>query len=228
MDFSFLQTFFFEYGYYAVFGVLLLCGMGLPVPEDITLVTAGVISALGSQNIHVMFVVAYLGVMVGDSLMYGIGWHFGPHIRQKKWFAKLLSPERMDQIDSLFRRYGNRLIFVARFLPGLRAPIYVMTGITRRVKYWQFALMDGFAAIISVPVFVYVGYFGASNHEWLMEKMREFKYLTIAIVLIVIGIVIYYLWKRKKRKIFFRETRARLKALRKSNAQNPAQGIDEK
>ena len=57
---SFLQSFFFEYGYYAVFSVLVLCGMGLPLPEDITLVTAGIISALGEKNVHIMLVVAAL------------------------------------------------------------------------------------------------------------------------------------------------------------------------
>lgn len=215
MDFSFLQTFFLEYGYYAVFGILLLCGMGLPVPEDITLVTAGIISALGAGNVHWMVFVCYMGVMVGDSLMYAIGWKFGPTLRQKRWFAKLLSPERMEKVDYMFRRYGNRLIFVARFLPGLRAPIFVITGITRRVSYWKFAFMDGLAAILSVPLFVYVGYYGAENREWLVDKMREFKYATIVLILIVIAVVIYYLWKRKKRREFFRATRARLKALRK-------------
>lgn len=218
MDFSFLQTFFLEYGYYAVFGILLLCGMGLPVPEDITLVTAGIISALGTGNVHWMVFVSYMGVMMGDSLMYAIGWHFGPTLRQKRWFAKLLTPERMEKVDYMFRRYGNRLIFVARFLPGLRAPIFVITGITRRVRYWQFALMDGLAAILSVPLFVYVGYYGAENHEWLVEKMREFKYATIALVLIVAVVAAYYLWKRKKRREFFRATRARLKALRKRSS----------
>ena len=47
MTLSLLHAFFFDYGYYAVFGVLVLCGMGLPLPEDITLITAGIISQLG-------------------------------------------------------------------------------------------------------------------------------------------------------------------------------------
>ena len=45
--------------------------------------------------------------------------------------------------------------------------------------------------------------------------MREFKYATITLVIVVIGVVLYYVWKRKKRREFFRATRARLKALRK-------------
>ena len=131
MTFSLLQAFFFDYGYYAVFGVLVICGMGLPLPEDITLLTAGVISQLGDKNVHIMLVVAYLGVLCGDWVMYLIGWKFGPHLRQSRWFSKLLTPERMIQTETLFHRYGSRVIFVARFLPGLRAPIYVMTGIGR-------------------------------------------------------------------------------------------------
>ena len=50
-----LVEFFSQYGYIAVFGVLILCGFGLPIPEDITLVSGGIISALGNTNQHIMF-----------------------------------------------------------------------------------------------------------------------------------------------------------------------------
>ena len=213
---SFLQSFFFEYGYYAVFSVLVLCGMGLPLPEDITLVTAGIISALGDKNVHIMLVVAYFGVLCGDWMMYIIGWKFGPHLRKSRWFSKLLTPKRMLQTETLFLRYGNRLVFIARFLPGLRAHIYIMTGITRRISFWQFTLMDGLAALLSIPVFVYIGYYGAENSEWMMKKMHEFKYLTIALFVVLAGFIVYYLWRRKRRIAYFRETRARLRAQRKA------------
>ena len=173
MTLSFLQAFFLDYGYYAVFGALVLCGMGLPLPEDITLVTAGVISELGDKNVHIMLIVAYFGILCGDWMMYLIGWKFGPRLRQSRWFSKILTPERMIQTETLFHRYGSRVIFVARFLPGLRAPIYVMTGITRRISFWHFTLMDGLAALVSVPVFVYIGFYGAENHEWMLKKMHE-------------------------------------------------------
>ena len=218
MTLSLLQAFFFDYGYYAVFGVLVLCGMGLPLPEDITLIAAGIISQLGEQNVHVMLVVAYFGVLCGDWMMYLIGWRFGPHLRQSRWFSKLLTPERMIQTETLFHRYGSRVIFVARFLPGLRAPIYVMTGITRRISFWHFTLMDGLAALFSVPVFVYIGYYGAENHEWMLKKMHEFKYATIALFLVIAGIIAYYIWRRRRRRAYFRTTRARLRAERKRAA----------
>ena len=42
-----LESFFLQYGYAAVFAVLIACGFGVPIPEDITLVTGGIISGLG-------------------------------------------------------------------------------------------------------------------------------------------------------------------------------------
>ena len=72
-----------------------------------------------------------------------------------------------------FAQYGNRVLFVARFLPGLRAPIYMVSGITRRVSYTRFVLIDFCAAIISVPIWVYLGEFGAKNLDWLHEQIKK-------------------------------------------------------
>lgn len=62
-------------------------------------------------------------------------------------------------------RYSNWVLFVARFLPGLRSPIFLTAGMTRRIPFWRFLLLDGLAALISVPVWVYLGYFGAYNRD---------------------------------------------------------------
>jgi membrane protein DedA with SNARE-associated domain len=49
--FEFLMPIFTEYGYLAVFVMLLICGFGVPVPEDVTLVTGGVIAGLGHADV---------------------------------------------------------------------------------------------------------------------------------------------------------------------------------
>ncbi|MDO4435348.1 MAG: DedA family protein [Cardiobacteriaceae bacterium] len=213
-----LQNFFLHYSYFAVFFVLLLCGMGLPLPEDITLVTAGIITGLGVGNFGAMLVVCYMGVMVGDSLMYGLGYHYGEQIQRHRYFQKIMSPKRLVKVNALFAKHGNRLIFIARFLPGLRAPIYVMTGISRRVSFKVFTLMDGLAALLSVPVFVYLGFYGAENHEWLMSKVHEFKYFTFGIIVLTAIAVGWYLWKRRQRFEFLRKMRQKRALKQKTKA----------
>ena len=70
---DFLIGVFTENGYLAVFTILLICGFGVPIPEDISLVAGGVISGLGYANVHVMCAVGITGVLAGDSLMFMVG-----------------------------------------------------------------------------------------------------------------------------------------------------------
>ena len=195
---EFLISFFSDYGYFAVLFVLIICGFGVPIPEDITLVSGGVISGLGYTNVHIMLVVSLFGVLLGDSTMYWLGRIYGTKILRFRPIRRFLTLDRLRMVRSKFEQYGNRVLFVARFLPGLRAPIYMVAGITRRVSFIRFLLLDFFAAIISVPIWVYLGDFGASNLGWLHEQIKKGQ----SIIYILIALLaIYLVWKwRKERK----------------------------
>lgn len=210
--FAVLEAFFTQYGYAAVFLVLLACGFGVPIPEDITLVTGGVISGLGYANVHIMVVVGILGVLVGDGLMFTAGRIYGHKILKVRFISRIMTPKRYAQVQEKFDKYGNRVLFVARFLPGLRTPIYITAGISRKVSYIRFFLMDGFAALISVPVWVYLGHYGAMQTDWLMAKVHQFQ-LGIFFLIGIGAVILAYFWWRKRQRIqFFRE---RLRELRK-------------
>lgn len=193
-----LLDFFTGYGYFAVFIVLLVCGFGVPIPEDITLVAGGIISGLGYTDVHWMFAVGMAGVLVGDGIMFTAGRLFGHRVLTFRPIAKVMTPERFAAVQEKFTRYGNWVLFVARFLPGLRSPIFLTAGMTRRVSYWRFLLLDGFAALISVPVWVYLGYFGARNRVWLMEMVHRGQAGILA-ALAIGGLILGIVWWRKKR-----------------------------
>ncbi|MDO5351427.1 MAG: DedA family protein [Succinatimonas sp.] len=191
---DFLVSFFVQYGYAAVFAILILCGFGLPVPEDITLVSGGIISGLGYTNPHVMCIVGLLGVLIGDSTMFLGGRIFGYRIQRIRTFRKILSPRRFSQIQQKFKKYGLGLLFVARFLPGLRSPIYLVAGMSRRISFFTFILMDGLAAVISVPVWIYLGFFFADNRDLLMSYVHDVQsaiYLGLGVLILVV-VVIYF------------------------------------
>lgn len=210
---DFLIDIFTRNGYTAVFIMLLVCGFGVPVPEDLTLIAGGVISGLDYANVHVMHVVGLLGVLSGDSAMFLLGRYLGQKVMRRRWFARLLTPRRYARVQQKFDRYGNRLMFIARFLPGLRAPIYLTAGMTRRVPFHHFLLLDGAAALISVPVWVYLGFYGAQNHEWLLLWIRRSKMgLTIALAVAVV-VALVFLWRRRRHK------QALLASLRKRRRQ---------
>ncbi|MFC4726622.1 DedA family protein [Coralloluteibacterium thermophilus] len=193
-----LVNFFTDYGYLAVFLILLACGFGVPIPEDITLVAGGIISGLGYANVHVMFGVCMAGVLIGDSTMFLVGRHFGVRALRWRWINWLLTAQRYAQVQEKFEKYGNRLLFIARFLPGLRSPIFLTAGMTRRVSYLRFLALDGFAAIISVPIWVYLGYYGADNHEWLLKWMHRGQ-TGLFVVLGVLALVVLVWWLMRRR-----------------------------
>lgn len=189
---------FAEHDYLAVFLVLLICGMGVPIPEDITLVAGGVISGLGYSNVHVMFGVGMAGVLIGDLIMFMIGRLYGENALRLRWVAWLVTPARRELVQRKFDRYGIRLLFIARFLPGLRSPIFIIAGWSRRVSLLKFLLLDGAAALISVPFWVYLGYYGADNHEWLLSWVHRGKTgIWIAIAMLVVVLVVL-IWRHRR------------------------------
>lgn len=195
-----LISLFTENGYVAVFVVLMICGFGLPIPEDITLVAGGVIAGLGYANVHVMCAVGIAGVLAGDILMFVIGRVWGTRALRLRWVAFLLTPRRYARVQAQFTRHGTRLMFIARFLPGLRSPIYLTAGMTRRVSFMKFLLLDGLAALISVPIWVYLGHYGAQNHEWLLTWLGRGKVVVFAVLAVVAVLVVGYYWKRIARR----------------------------
>ena len=198
---NFLVGFFTSYGYFAVFGVLILCGFGLPVPEDVTLIAGGVISALGDTNVHYMFGVGMAGVLVGDGVVFSAGYFFGPKILENKFVKKFVTPERYNFVQNQFEKYGKWVVFMARFMPGLRTPIFLSAGISKRVTYARFLLTDGFAAIISVPIWIYMGYFLAHNFNDLLSYMHRAQAVIFGLLGAALLFIAYKYFKRRKKEL---------------------------
>jgi membrane protein DedA with SNARE-associated domain len=194
-----LITIFAENGYAAVFIALMICGAGLPLPEDITLVAGGVIAGLGYANVHVMVALTMFGVLLGDVGIFLLGHHYGARMLQWRFVARVLTPARYAKVQEKFDRYGNRMLFFARFLPGMRTTIYVTAGTTHRVSFLRFLLIDSLAALISVPFWVYLGYFGADNHEWLAKWLRRGQSSLWALVSIVLLTLLILWWQHRRR-----------------------------
>jgi len=143
--------------------------------------------------------VSMVGVLLGDSTMFLLGRKYGTRVLKVRFVARLLTPERYAKVQEKFERYGNRLMFIARFLPGMRTAVYITAGTTHRVSFLRFFLLDGFAALISVPIWVYLGYFGANNHEWLVMWIRRGQSSLWALGGIVLLVVLVLWWRHRRR-----------------------------
>jgi len=192
---------FLEYGYIAVFGVLILCGLGIPIPEDISLISGGVIAGLGYANPYVMAAVSMAGVLIGDTTMFYIGHHLGGRFLNGRFVKRIITPARYQTILAWFDRYGKVVLFAARFMPGLRAAIFLSAGTTRFVRYPVFILIDMIAASISVPIWISLGFYGASNWLWLRQVITKSHMALLAaagLFIVIITLQTFFRYKVKK------------------------------
>ncbi len=187
--------------YVIVFAILLACGLGLPIPEDITLFAAGMMAYYGNASVVPMIVICFFGVLVGDGIIFWLGSKYGPRLTKKGIFAKLLPADRLTHVKSLLAKRGNRLIFAARFMPGLRAPIYFTAGMLH-LPFRVFLFYDGLAALLSVPAIILAVYFGGSQLDTIIKYVKRVQGSILIVIGLVIGLVLlkWYMTHRKLKK----------------------------
>jgi membrane protein DedA with SNARE-associated domain len=189
-----------SYGYLGITVFLILTGCGLPLPEEVAIVAAGVASARGILNPGFALAACLIGAVVGDSAMYLIGRRFGKAILERHPFwARLFNAKREKQIEALLKKHGAKMILLTRFLVGLRSPVYFAAGVLR-ANYLRFLITDIICALMVVSLFFGLTYF-YGRQIWAGIHDAEVL-ITIAVVLaVVFGLIIFWVHRRGKRMI---------------------------
>lgn len=185
--------------YGTVFSILIACGLGLPLPEDISLVLGGFLAHQGDASLLPMIAVGLAGILGGDSLVYLLGRRLGRNVgkQEGRFLTRWITPERRHQVEKLFYRHGEKVVMVARFLPGLRAVTFFTAG-SAGMPYRRFIFFDGVAALVSAPVFVFLGYRFGGELETLIEKIKQGQLQVIGAVALVVAAVLLFKWARRR------------------------------
>src|SRR3954463_11546581 len=158
--------------------ILLLCGFGLPIPEDISLIAAGYFSWRGDQglypglNVHKTLLVCLPAVLAGDTIAFFIGRRFGRRVLASNLARRYFTPRRQLRVRAYFRKFGSKVVLVGRFTPGLRFTIFFTAG-TLHVRPAVFFIYNFAAAAISVPGLVYCPCFFGSKIDRVVFTPRH-------------------------------------------------------
>lgn len=143
-------------GYPALLLLLILTGVGSPIPEDLLLLTAGYLVFTDVFQWPLALVISAIGVVVSDLMLYSAGRHLA--CRSTRWSdGRVLSPERLQRTTRWFARLGHGVVFIARLTPGTRALVFLTAG-ARAVPVWSFLRYDAMGAALWVPAMLAVGY----------------------------------------------------------------------
>ena len=165
---SLLANYLEHFTYLALLIVLVLCGLGLPLPEDVALLAGGFLAHRGLTRFPITVGVSLIGVVTGDSSLFFLGRRFGQGLLRYFGLGRPDSQRRIARLQEFMLRHGDRTVFYGRFLAGLRALIYLSAG-SLGVPPSRFFFYDILGALISVPVVVSLGYFFGGNLETLVR-----------------------------------------------------------
>lgn len=193
-----LAVLFHPSSYLGIVVFLVLTGCGLPIPEEVAFVLAGVLSAEGHLYWPAALAACLIGSILGDSVMYWIGRRWGDSLLSAHpRLSWMLQAKREKQFEEAVSHHAFKVMFLSRFLIGIRGPVYVAAGAVH-VPYRKFLLIDMTCALLVVTLFFTLAYWFGDNVLGLIRDAEITA--TIAVALIVVGVGIF-LYVRSKKKV---------------------------
>jgi len=190
-----------QYPYVGVAAVFLLCGVGLPLPEEIVLLAGGYVCATWPERatLHWMMVWCAGAILAGDLLPFVLGRVFGARLLRLRWMRILVTKQRLAMFDRWFRRRGDMVILIARFIAGLRVVAFFTAG-TMKMPWRRFLLLDGLGIALIVPLLTWLGYHSAS---FIDDMIANVKRVERGILWAIVGGVLvlglwFWLWRRRR------------------------------
>jgi len=182
-----------HWGYVAIFVVVVLGNVGLPLPEETVLAVAGYLVWRGELSLPLVLAVGVMSAVTGDNLGYWLGRRFGRTAlpRYARWV--LGHPERLQSMEAFVARRGPFAVFVARFIPGIRFMAGPLAG-GLGLRFLPFLAANVLGALVYVPVAVGAGYAVGYGLGAYVERMRrvagqvEYMVLTVALA-IALGVL---------------------------------------
>jgi membrane-associated protein len=180
-------------GYTFFFLLVTACGCGFPFNSDITLITAAVLSANGTFDLFILMILAFSGIIVGDTICFFVAKKWGLPILAMRPFCWLVSEKGVKHATLLLKQHGMKFLFIVRFLPLIRSALFFAAG-TLQVSYRSFYLANGTATLIYVPLIMLSSYYASENIDIVLQSLKQFQFVLLGLF----SVVILYLILRKK------------------------------
>lgn len=191
---QYIGQFIQEYGnfIYPILFIIIFCETGLVflpfLPGDSLIFAAGTFAAIGKMNFWLLIVIIIISAILGDTVNYEIGKHFGKKILNNKKF-KLIKDENLKKAEDLVKQYGGTAVLLARFMPIIRTIVPFVVGMGE-LHYPKFIKYNAIGGIIWVSLFLTMGYLFGN----IKAVQEHFTLIIIAIVILsLLPILITYI-----------------------------------
>ena len=179
---------------FIIFGALLLAGFNIPVSEDAMLFISAILAANNPELMPRLFIAVFAGAYLSDLICYALGRYLGPKLWNIKFFANMVSKDKVEKMSSFYSKYGALTLVFGRFIPfGVRNGLFLTAGLGK-MNFLRFALSDLLAATISCTTFFTLYYkYGKS----VIEIVKRGNMIIFSIALVALCI---FLLNKKMKK----------------------------
>ncbi|MBE1446630.1 DedA family protein [Paenibacillus sp. OAS669] len=184
-----------QFGYAALFFALWLGIVGMPIPDEVVVMTGGAVGKAGVLHSTPAFIVTYLGVISGLSLGYILGRFFGSRVLDKLRRKKNME-KHIQMSERLINKYGNFALSFSYFIPVVRHIVPYLVGINK-MSFRRYILYSYTAGLVWTSVFFVIGQFAGSHVETMGTML--YHYGLYAGLALLIVIFIFLILKSRKR-----------------------------
>jgi membrane protein DedA with SNARE-associated domain len=175
---------FAQYGYFAVFALLVLGIVGAPVPDEILLLYAGYNVSHGRLGLAATLILAWLGSVCGITLSFVIGRYIGLAAVRRLGHFVHVDDKSLAAARGWFQRWGKWTLLFGYFVPGFRHIVAIVAG-TSRLRWRGFAPFAYTGALVWSSSFILTGYFIGEEAPRLADEMHDYlRAISIAAVLL--------------------------------------------
>ena len=187
-----------QHGYGAIFVLLMLGIVGLPVPDETLLMFVGYLSFKGELRLGPAVATAFLGSACGVSISYALGRLVGLSVVTKLGPLFHLRPEHLEETHRWIERWGKYTLFIAYFIPGVRhlAALVLGASALSPMVFVRFAYAG---ALVWSSSFIALGYFGGEEWRQLSPLLDRTLVIVVILVFLTLAIALLAIWRRAQR-----------------------------
>lgn len=187
-----------QYGYLAIFLLLVLGIVGLPVPDETLLTFTGYLVYSGHLSLPLAFGTALAGSISGITISFYLGRVLGMKVIHKYGRYLRIKEEHFNRAHAFFEHIGHWALTVGYFIPGVRHLTAYAAGISE-LETRHFALFAYSGAVLWVSTFIGLGYFLGDRWKKVEGDIHHYLMLgAIAMGVLVVGYFVWWKWIRKR------------------------------
>lgn len=188
-----------HFPYVGIFALLILGGIGLPFPEDATLILSGFLVAHGAITPLPTFLTVYAGLLASDFFLYLVGKKYGRMIVEHKKFRRIISHDRLLKLEEKFKKHDVGVILIGRHFLGLRAQIFLVAGVMRMSPV-KFLIADATTALLTIAFMGWIGYEGGNSIQILKKDLTRIEHIAIIVLVILFACWIIFVYFKGNKK----------------------------